>query len=41
MAPPVLIVAGGAEISLIGLAVLFGFMLTALVITFPVGLLFF
>ena len=41
MAPPVLVTAGGAEVSLIGLCVFFGSMLVALVVTFPVGLLFF
>jgi hypothetical protein len=41
MAPPVIVTAGGAEISLIGLCVFFGSLLIALVVTFPVGLLFF
>lgn len=41
MAPPVLITAGGAEIPLIGFCVLLGSLLTATVVAFPVGLLFF
>ena len=41
MAPPVLVTAGGAEVSLIGLCVFFGSLLAALVVTFPVALLFF